>query len=137
MSISNIVKEVGQKFQYKSDPRFLDYWSVMKEDDGKLIGDCDDFALTSIWRLCGENIIIFILNVMILHRYRIYFAKTVTGEKHAVGYANGMYFDNWTREALPKDQFLARTRHKLYFFFPSPFMVLPLVFGFILRLIRN
>lgn len=133
MNILDAVEYVGKRFQYKNDPKILDYWFVMREIDNVMRGDCDDFAITSIWKACDENIFKFILKVFILHQYRIYFAKTVKNEKHAVGYAQGLYFDNWTREALPKQEFLNKTRHKIYFFFPSPLMILPLILGLFLR----
>jgi len=133
MNIFEAVKHVADRFEYRRDPKLLDYWSVMREIDGKMRGDCDDFSVTSIWKLCNENLFIFILNVLIFHKYRIYFGKTPSGEKHIVGYAFGYYFDNWSREPLPKDIFLERTRHKIYFFFPSPFMILPLLLGIIMR----
>jgi hypothetical protein len=133
MKTEDAVKYVSERFEYKTDPKFLDYWTVMKEKNEKMYGDCDDFSLTSIWKICDENLLIFILNVFILHKYRIYFSKTRTGEKHIVGYANGLYFDNWTRQALSKDELLSRTGHKIYFFFPSPFMVFPLILGLFMR----
>lgn len=133
MNIFEAVKFVADRFEYRSDPKLLDYWSVMREVSGKMRGDCDDFSITAIWKLCDRNIFKFILNVLILHRYRIYFAKTKFGEKHAIGYAHGYYFDNWTRMPLSKTKFLEQTGHKMYFFFPSPFMILPLILGIIMR----
>lgn len=133
MKVEDAVDYVGKRFKYRSDPKIFDYWFVMPERDGVVIGDCDDFAITSIWKICDGNIFKFLLNVFILHRYRIYFAKTVNGEKHAVGYAQGMYFDNWSRKALSKEAFLDRTKHKMYFFFPSPFMILPMFLGLLVR----
>jgi hypothetical protein len=137
MDIRQAVAEIAQKFTYRSDPKFLDYWTIMREQDGVLQGDCDDFALTSIWMACDENLFSFILNVMILHRYRLYFCKTATGESHMVGYAQGLWFDNWTREALPKEEFLARTGHRVLFFWPSPLMQVQLALGFLIRCRKN
>jgi hypothetical protein len=133
MNISDAVKYVRERFEFRADPRFLDYWSVMKEVDGKMQGDCDDFALTSIWKMCDESILKFIWNVIILHRYRIYFAYTPLGEKHAVGYADGLYFDNWSRFPWPKEDFLRITKHRLYFFFPGPIIIFPILLGLLIR----
>lgn len=133
MNIVDAVKYVREKFIYRTDPKILDYWTVMPERNGRMLGDCDDFAITAIWLTCDRNLFKFIVNVMLLHKYRFYFAKTRTGERHLVGYASGLYFDNWTKSALSKEEFLAKTGHKIYFFFPSPIMLLPLLSGFILR----
>jgi hypothetical protein len=133
MNISDAVKYVGSRFRYKKDPKIVDYWFVMDENDGIMNGDCEDFSLTVFWKACDESLFTFIMNVFILHKYRLYFSKTKTGERHAIGYANGLWFDNWTREALPREEFIARTGHKIYFFFPSPLMILPLFFGFLLK----
>jgi hypothetical protein len=108
----------------------------MKKSD-VMVGDCEDFALTSIWYACNKNIFTFILNVFILHRYRIYFAKTRSGGGHAVGYANGYWFDNFTREALSKEEFLERTGHKIKLFFPSPLIMIYMFFGLFYKFIKN
>lgn len=133
MKTIDAVKYVADRFIFRSDPKFLDYWSVMKEVDGKMHGDCDDFALTSIWKICDESLFKFILNVIILHRYRFYFAYTPHGERHVVGYAEGMYFDNWSRYPWPKEDFVRITKHKIYFFFPGPTIIFPMLLGLFIR----
>ena len=133
MEVKEAVKYVADRFSYRADPKVFDYWSVMLERNKVMTGDCDDFALTSIWKICDKSILKFIVNVMILHRYRIYFSKTMRGGKHAVGYANGLWFDNWSKEALPEEEFLQRTKHTVHFFFPLPLMILPLFLGLFAR----
>ena len=134
MDVKQAVRDVASKFVYREDKRIIvDHWSVMKERDGKLYGDCDDFALTVIWKTCDENILKFFWYVMILHKHRIYHAKTHDGAGHAYGYADGLYFDNWTLEALPKEEFFAKTKHRSKFFFPSPFMIVQLLVGLFTR----
>ena len=32
---------------------------------------------------------------------------------HVVGSVDGLWFDNWTREALPKEQFFEKTKHTI------------------------
>lgn len=133
MKIQEAVAHVRSKFHYRKDPRLLDYWGIMKEKDGVMQGDCEDFSLTSFWKACDENLLKFILKVFILHQYRIYFSLTHEGERHAVGYADGLWFDNWTREALPKEEFLERTKHRVYFFFPSILIIFPMLLGLLVR----
>ena len=137
VNVKSAVKYVSDRFSYTPDPTLFDYWTIMSSDQGQMLGDCDDFAITTIWKICDNNIFKFIINVLILHRYRVYFSRTPAGQRHAVGYAEGMYFDNWSREALPKAEFLQKTKHKIYFFFPSPMLILPLVLGAILKVVRK
>ena len=140
MKIEDAVSEVARKFSYTADQPILslfDHWMVMKEDDGWLSGDCDDFAVTALWKRCDESLLKFILNVMILHKYRLYFAKTHSGERHIVGYADGLFFDNWTKQPLPKEEFLNITKHRIWFFFPSPFMTAQLLLGLIMRNVKR
>ena len=137
MYIKRVLDNIASKFKYRADPKFFDYWTVMKENNGIMEGDCDDFSMTVLWMLCDRNFFIFVWNVMILHRYRLYFVKTITGERHMVGYAHGLWFDNWTKCALPKEEFIDKTKHKIYFFWPSPLMIPYLILGLVLRTIRN
>lgn len=133
MDIKEAVKEVALRFEYKEDNKFIDTWSVMREKRGKLKGDCDDFALTCVWYACDRNIFKFIWHVLILHRYRFYKCKTYKGVNHLIGYAQGKWFDNWTLEALDKDQFLVRTQHQVRYFYVLPIMWLQLVLGIFAR----
>ncbi len=98
-------------------------------------GDCDDFALTSIWKCCDSSLLKFILNVMILHKYRLYhcWAEGKSWQGHMVGYAQGKWFDNWGKKAMDKETFLARNGHKIRYFYPSPLMLVPLLVGLIRR----
>lgn len=136
MNIKSAVDYVGGKFVYMYDKKlpFSDAWFVMPErPDGKLRGDCDDFSLTCIWIACDRNIFKFIWYVLILHKYRFYFSKAANGENHIVGYAQGLWFDNWTREALPKDKFIERTKHKILFFYPNISILIFMFFGIFFR----
>lgn len=135
MNINTVVKDIGKKFVYLADKKFPpDAWYVMPErTDGKLCGDCDDFSLTALWLACDASIWKFIWRVIILHSYRLYFAKTINNQKHCVGYAEGMWFDNWTCSAMPKEQFIEKTGHKIYFFFPSVLILVFMFFGMFYR----
>lgn len=135
MDVKQAVKKVASKFKYLLDKKLTlgDGWFVMREKDGALRGDCDDFALTSIWEICDRNVFKFILNVVILHRYRMYYSIAASGEPHIVGYANGLWFDNWSKQALPKDQFLALTQHKIKLPYPSPIVMWFMLLGLTIR----
>jgi predicted transglutaminase-like cysteine proteinase len=133
--LEQIVETLGKNFVYDWDKKYIiDHWSVMKPGpDGKYRGDCDDFALTALWKICDENLFKFILNVLILHRYRMIFAKTPNGEGHLVGYAKGKYFDNWTRQAMDKEDFLRETGHKMKFPVLSPISIWYILVGLFTR----
>ena len=131
MDIQEAVKEVHKDFLYKADKKGLfDRWFVMHPDDqGKYRGDCDDFALTVLWKLCDQKMSKWILNVIILHKYRIIWATTNVGGTHVVGTAKGLYFDNWGSQALPKDEFVRIRKHKLGWMVPSFIMIIYLTAG--------
>jgi hypothetical protein len=125
MNIKESVQAVASKFVYEADTdKFVDSWEIMQENqEGKMLGDCDEFSLTAIWYACDQNWVKFILNVFILHRYRFYFCKSSNGN-HVIGYAQGLYFDNWTKEALPKQEFLDKTKHEILFPYISPWIMM-------------
>lgn len=124
---------VSRHFEYKKDPSRIDAWKVMRYKDGKYKGDCEDFALTVLWYYFGENLFKFILNVFILHRVGIYYAKTKNGRGHAVCRVGDLWFDNFTREALPKSVFFAKTGHKIKLRYFLPYMILQPIIGLFLR----
>ena len=112
MEVELAVKYVASKFKYQKDKKFIfDFWFVMRDSGGVFYGDCDDFTVTSLWEICERNLWKFIWYVFILHRYKMYRVKTINGGYHLVGCAEDLWFDNWTRRAMPKDQFFERTKH--------------------------
>ena len=132
MQVSEAVEKVASKFKYTSDKKltFSDAWFVMRERDGYLHGDCDDFSLTTIWEICDRSILKFIWFVVVTHQYRMYHCKTHDGVGHVVGYAQGLWFDNWTKKALPKQEFLEATQHKIWpISYPSPNILIFMLIG--------
>ena len=105
----------------------------MPEKNGVMRGDCEDFALTCIWEICDRSLLKFILNVFILHRYRLYFSWTIINERHIVGYARGLWFDNWTKEAYTRELFVNKTKHSIRYFFPSPVILIFMLMGLTVR----
>ncbi|POP53054.1 hypothetical protein [Zhongshania marina] len=110
MKITDAVIAVAKKFEYRADPdQWIDPWFVMREKNGKLHGDCDDFTISCLYRYLGFWK--FIWQVCITHKAQIHRFKTVNGEFHVGGCVNGLWFDNYTRRALPKRQFYEETGH--------------------------
>jgi len=135
MKIQEAVKLVASKFLYTPDNhKWFDRWRIMKEDsDGKLRGDCEDFSLTAMWYACDKSLLTFLWKVVITHQYKLYHCKTYANERHAIGYAEGLWFDNWTKEALPKQEFLGHTKHQIKYWYPIPLMIVPFIVGHITR----
>ena len=134
MDLHSAVKIVADKFQYKADKNLiLDGWSIMRDRSGVYQGDCEDFALTVFWHLSEQNLFKFLLNLLILHKYRIIWCKTFTGELHFVGRYGDLYFDNWTKKALTEDKFFATTGHRKIMTMFMPVCILQLLKGILKR----
>lgn len=133
MKAQEALSEVNKFFLYNKDKKLFigDSWRIL--NNKKYHGDCDDFALTVLWLMCDKKISKFIWNVLVLHKFRLYYSRTFTKEPHIIGYADGLWFDNWTQEALDEEKFFYRTGHRKYFFYPGFaiiwFMLLGVVFG--------
>jgi hypothetical protein len=136
MCINKSISYVSNKFKYKSDPDgFLDYWYVMKEKEGVLNGDCEDYSLTVFWELSNRNIFKFLFHLLVSHKYELYLVDSSSGP-HIVGCYKDIWFDNWTLKGLPKDEFFKITKHtntKRIMFFNS---IAPLINGYIYRLTK-
>lgn len=110
MNIKEVVKSVADKFEYVADSKFpIDQWFVMREKNGKLHGDCDDFAITCLYYYYGFWG--FIWNVCITHKGKLHRFKTSDGQFHVGASVDGLWFDNYTLQAVPKSQFFKLTGH--------------------------
>ena len=55
-----IVKAFTSKWKYRLDKEqygMADAWKIIYSEDekGKFVGDCEDYALSILWRLSGES----------------------------------------------------------------------------------
>jgi hypothetical protein len=124
MNIYEAVKYVGERFVYESDPTTIgDTWQVLRLNDEKFTGDCDDFALTCFWYVSDQNILRFVLHTFITHKYKLYRCKTINNEWHVVGSFDGLWFDNWTQEALVRAKFFEKTKHTIKMRYLSPMIL--------------
>lgn len=134
MDLHSAVQLVASKFQYKKDDSvLLDSWFVMRDRDGKYLGDCEDFSLTVFWHVADKSLLKFLFNLLVTHKYKLYRCKDITGGWHAIGAIDDTYFDNWTLKALSKSEFFARTKHQVKMRYVAPVMVLPLIKGLFKR----
>lgn len=51
--MSDPLDDLRRRFVYRSD--LSDKWTILDAPIGKLRGDCEDFALTALWLLCGKS----------------------------------------------------------------------------------
>lgn len=130
--LNQCLATVNQRFQYRSDPKnfFTDVWFVMKDQQGVMCGDCDDYVITVLWLLCG-GFWQFVWNVLILHRYRLHRVKTHTGEYHVVAQVGDAWFDNWTQLAMSKEMFFDYTGHQYVMWYLSPITIWFLIWGYV------
>lgn len=113
MQLEPSISKVSEKYIYTNDPGILkDAWFVMRsQPNGFYYGDCEDFSLTVFWYLSGCSLFTFIKNI-VGGSYNCHMVAS-EGEKnnHCVGEYGGLYFDNWTKQELPKDLFFRTTGH--------------------------
>ncbi len=133
MTPAKAVALVASKFRYTNDKRFIfDLWFVMRDADGVMKGDCDDFTITCLWEMCGRSLRTFIWKVLITHQYKVHRVKSTNGY-HVVGEVDGLWFDNWTLRAMPKAEFFAATGHRHQIQYVSPVMLPYLISGLFVR----
>lgn len=134
MDLHSAIRLVASKFRYKKDNNLLvDGWSVMRERDGKYLGDCEDFSLTVFWHMSDKRLFKFLFNLFITHKYALIWCSTKTGELHMIGRYGDLYFDNWTLAAFTKEEFFKRTGHKKRFQFFMPLCVVQMIKGIFKR----
>lgn len=133
--IQRCVSHVYNNFQYTKDPhRWFDFYRIMKLDNGKFRGDCEDFSLTVMWFFYGQSFWKFFLNYFILHRAFIWHVRTWEGNGHAVGYCDGVYFDNWSSGVHnTKASVKASLSHKFIVPIPSPLAALYFLAGWLFK----
>lgn len=51
--MTDALSDLLRRFRYTHDAR--DRWTIMDNPTGPLRGDCEDFALTALWLLCGKS----------------------------------------------------------------------------------
>lgn len=135
MTLDQAIAHVNQRFRYTADPRsfFTDYWFVMQDRDGVMQGDCDDYAITVLWLLCGGSFWQFVWNVLVLHQYRLHRVRTRNGEYHVVTQVGNTWYDNWTRRAVSREQLFAETGHQYAMWYVSPVIAWFMTWGWLRR----
>lgn len=123
MTDEEILKEWVSQFKYRSDADNYGYqevWTVIKEEPW--IGDCEDFSLTLLYRLCN-NSILKMLFMILTFQASILYCK-IGEEGHAVLWYKGKFADNiqrrWVKYSDLKEQgYNFKTIWTLLFLIPT------------------
>ena len=105
-----IVQSFNSRWKYRYDKDqygMADAWKIIYNPDaeGKYVGDCEDYALSILWRLCDESHILMWW-LLITHQAGICLVgkKSKWKVSHAVLRYKGEYVDNWTKKFGPKSE---------------------------------
>ena len=104
-----IVKAFNAKWKYRLDSEqygMKDAWKIIYSEDaaGKYVGDCEDYALSVLYRLCGESHL-KMWWMLITHQAGICLVGPSKWKvSHAVLRYKGEWVDNWTKKLGPKSE---------------------------------
>ena len=97
-----IVADFTAKWEYRLDSTqygMADAWKIIYSEDsnGKFVGDCEDYSLSILYRLCGESHL-KMWWMLLTHQAGICLVGPSNRKvSHAVLRYKGDYVDNWTR----------------------------------------
>jgi len=102
-----IVQTFSKKWEYRYDTEQYgqkDAWFIIKElsPKGKYVGDCEDFALTLLYKLADESIVKFWWLLITRQAKICAVGPSRWKSTHAVLRYKGMYADNWTKRFVVK-----------------------------------
>ena len=105
-----ILDTFNSLFEYKADQG--DQWRIPKIVNGKILGDCEDYALGVLYYVIAEKSL-FKFWLLLLTKAKIHYVRNNGG--HAVLQLDGKYIDNWTKEWVSKQEMEA-LGHKFHMF---------------------
>ena len=115
-----IIKDFNAKWKYRKDKDqygMADAWKIIYSEDGegKYVGDCEDYALSILWRLAGRSQL-KMWWLLVTHQAGICcVGPSKTKVSHAVLRYKGQWVDNWTRKLGPKSEI--EKNHTFHFFY--------------------
>ena len=105
-----IVQSFNSRWKYRYDKDqygMTDAWKIIYAPDieGNYVGDCEDYALSILYRLCDESHI-KMWWLLITHQAGICLVgrKNKWKASHAILRYKGEYVDNWTKKFGPKSE---------------------------------
>lgn len=122
-----VLAQLRHLFEYRPDGA-LDSWRVMRiGPNGRLAGDCDDFAVTLAFRLAGRSWPRFLWHLITLKSV-IWHCTSTQGNPHAVLWHRGA---GWADNMAPI--WAPRTPHRRRFPWVFPALVIKLGLGLFYR----
>ena len=126
------LQTLNENYVYKYD-RKLDSWQVMKLENGKYYGDCEDYSLTVLFCIVSNGSW-FTFWKLLFTKAKMHYVENNGG--HAVLQVDGKYIDNWTKEWVTKEH-MESLGHKFHRYQYLPFQVaLKMLIGKVTCLIR-
>ena len=89
-----ILKTFNALFEYTSDPGW-DRWRIMKVKDGKMKGDCEDYAIGVLYYIVADESLWTFWELLITGKAKMHYVLN-NGGGHVVLQLDGKYIDNWT-----------------------------------------
>lgn len=89
------LQKLNKRFRYKLDKDQYgrrEHWTIMTNESGPLVGDCEDYSLTLLWYLEGKSFRDF-WKALLSGKAEMWFCK-VNGNGHAVLKYEGRWIDN-------------------------------------------
>ena len=112
-----ILDTFNSLFEYKADQG--DQWRIPKIVNGKILGDCEDYALGVLYYVIAEKSL-FKFWLLLLTKAKIHYVRNNGG--HAVLQLDGKYIDNWTKEFVTKEH-MESLGHKFHWGFYLTYQV--------------
>jgi predicted transglutaminase-like cysteine proteinase len=112
-----ILDTFNSLFEYKADQG--DQWRIPKIKNGKILGDCEDYALGVLYYVIAEKSLLKFW-WLLLTKAKIHYVRNNGG--HAVLQLDGKYIDNWTKDWVSKQEMEA-LGHKFHFVFYLTYQV--------------
>ena len=112
-----ILDTFNSLFEYKADQG--DQWRIPKIVNGKILGDCEDYALGVLYYVIAEKSLLKFW-WLLLTKAKIHYVRNNGG--HAVLQLDGKYIDNWTKEFVTKEH-MESLGHKFHWGFYLTYQV--------------
>ena len=120
LSRDKIVEDFTAKWEYRLDSKqfgMSDAWKIIYSENagGKFVGDCEDYSLSILYRLCGESQLKMWWMILTHQAAICLVGPNKWKVSHAVLRYKGDYVDNWTRKFGPKSEI--EKNHTFHWFF--------------------
>lgn len=120
--------EINERFVYTGDRKQYgtkERWKIIKQAEGPLKGDCEDYSLTLLWYMSGKSKLRFVLNLVFM-RGVLWHCTTANGGGHAML----RYKKHWVDNIHP--EFRKDPIHKRWFPYLFPLVALKFILSWVL-----